>query len=157
MKRHKTPIIEKKLATMNNTVTDYFDVESAFKNGDMSDEEFLKYCAKLNEALSPGKAFRGDKLSAELEQMEVRAETAEEALLVKADECLQWKARCEVSEDMLEKFKNAQKTKKTKKTKKMTKPKKTARAYYAAEMRAEHGSGKETTRLIKEGWKANVV
>jgi len=153
MKRHKTPIIEKKLATMNNTVTDYFDVESAFKNGDMSDEEFLKYCAKLNEAYRQEK-LRGDKLSAELEQMEGRAETAEEALLVKADECLQWKARCEVSEDMLEKFKNAQKTKKNKKTKKMTKPKKTARAYYAAEMRAEHGSGKETTRLIKEGWKA---
>ena len=153
MKRHKTPIIEKILATMNNTVTDYLDVESAFKNGDMSDEEFLKYCAKLNEAYRVEK-LRGDKLSAELEQMEGRAETAEEALLVKADECLQWKARCEVSEEMLEKFKNAQKTKKNKKTKKMTKPKKTARAYYAAEMRAEHGSGKETTRLIKEGWKA---
>ena len=153
MKRHKTPIIEKILATMNNTVTDYLDVESAFKNGDMSDEEFLKYCAKLNEAYRVEK-LRGDKLSAELEQMEGRAETAEEALLVKADECLQWKARCEVSEEMLEKFKNAQKNKKNKKTKKMTKPKKTARAYYAAEMRAEHGSGKETTRLIKEGWKA---
>lgn len=153
MKRHKTPIIEKILATMNNTVTDYLDVESAFKNGDMSDEEFLKYCAKLNEAYRVEK-LRGDKLSAELEQMEGRAESAEEALLVKADECLQWKARCEVSEEMLEKFKNAQKNKKNKKTKKMTKPKKTARAYYAAEMRAEHGSGKETTRLIKEGWKA---
>jgi len=153
MKRHKTPIIEKILATMNNTVTDYFDVEAAFKNGDMSDEEFLKYCAKLNEAYRQEK-LRGDKLSTELEQMEGRAETAEEALLVKADECLQWKTRCEVSEDMLEKFKNAQKNQKNKKSKKMTKPKKTARAYYAAEMRAEHGSGKETTRLIKEGWKA---
>ena len=153
MKRHKTPIIEKKLATMNNTITNYFDVESAFKNGDISDEEFLKFCGKLNEAYRVEK-LRGDKLSAELEQMEGRAESAEEALLVKADECLQWKARCEASEEMLEKFKNAQKTKKNKKTKKMTKPKKTARAYYAAEMRAEHGSGKETTRLIKEGWKA---
>ena len=153
MKRHKTPIIEKILATMNNTVTDYFGVEAAFKNGDISDEEFLKFCGKLNEAYRVEK-LRGDKLSAELEQMEGRAESAEEALLVKADECLQWKARCEASEEMLEKFKNAQKNEKNKKSKKMTKPKKTARAYYAAEMRVEHGSGKETTRLIKEGWKA---
>ena len=107
MKRHKTPIIEKKLATMNNTVTDYFDVESAFKNGDISDEEFLKFCGKLNEAYRVEK-LRGDKLSAELEQMEGRAESAEEALLVKADEWLQWKARCEASEEMLEKFNDEQ-------------------------------------------------